>query len=63
LFAATATVAALWGWRAWTAVVATWVWLPGTHLVKRVLDLPDTLQPNTYTSILMLAAFSFAPSR
>jgi hypothetical protein len=32
----------------------------GTHLAKRILGLPDTLHPNTYASILMLAAFSFA---
>jgi len=28
------------------------------HLVKHVLGLPDTLHPNTYTSILYLAAFT-----
>jgi hypothetical protein len=30
------------------------------HLIKHVLGLPDTMQPNTYTSILMLAAFTLA---
>jgi hypothetical protein len=29
-------------------------------LTKRILSLPDTLHPNTYTSILMLAVFSLA---
>jgi hypothetical protein len=28
------------------------------HLVKRTLNLPDTLHPNIYVSILMLAGFS-----
>ena len=29
------------------------------NLVKHLLGLPDTLHPNTYTSILMLGAFTF----
>jgi hypothetical protein len=28
------------------------------HVVKHVLGLPDTLHPNTYVSILYLAAFT-----
>jgi len=28
------------------------------HLVKHILGLPDTLHPNTYTSIMMLATFT-----
>ena len=60
LLAATGTAAALWGWRGWLVAVATWAWVPGTHLAKRVLGLPDTLHPNTYASILMLAGFTFA---
>jgi hypothetical protein len=35
-----------------------WAWLTLVHLVKHVFGLPDTLHPNTYTSILMLAVFS-----
>jgi hypothetical protein len=40
--------------------VAVWICVPGVHLTKRILGLPDTLHPNTYTSILMLAVFSLA---
>jgi hypothetical protein len=40
--------------------VAVWICVPGVHLTKRILGLPDTLHPNTFTSILMLAVFSLA---
>ncbi len=40
--------------------VAVWICVPGVHLTKGILGLPDTLRPNTYTSILMLAVFSLA---
>ncbi|HTQ98696.1 MAG TPA: hypothetical protein VMH83_01850 [Candidatus Acidoferrum sp.] len=60
LLAMTITAGALWGSRAWLAVVTCWLWLPAAHVVKHVAGLPDTIQPNTYTSILLLAAFTFA---
>jgi hypothetical protein len=60
LLAVTATAGVMWGRRAGVAVIAAWTWLPAAHLVKRFAGLPDTLHPNTYTSILMLAAFSLA---
>jgi hypothetical protein len=47
-----------WGTRGIIAGAIAWAWLPLAHLVKKVLHLPDTLQPNTYASILKLAAFS-----
>jgi hypothetical protein len=62
LFAVTATAGWIWGWRGWRASVVVWLCVPLAHLVKHMLSLPDTLQPNTYTSILMLAAFTFAVS-
>ena len=49
---------AKWGWLGWFAAAGMWICIPAAHLVKHVLDLPDTLHPNTYTSILMLAAFT-----
>jgi hypothetical protein len=58
LFAASATFAAMWGRLSWFASAATWMCVPLAHLVKHVLGLPDTLHPNTYRSILMLAAFT-----
>ena len=60
LFAATATAGAIWGRRGWVASSAAWACVPLAHLVKHVLSLPDTLHPNTYASILMLAAFTLA---
>jgi len=59
LIAATATFGGIWGRTGWTAAVATWFCVPFAHMVKHVLGLPDSLHPNTYTSILMLAAFTF----
>jgi hypothetical protein len=62
LFAVTTTAGWIWGWGGWRASVVVWLCVPLAHLVKHLLSLPDTLQPNTYTSILMLAAFTFAVS-
>ena len=58
LLGATLAMGAAWGRGAWTAVIITWVAIPLAHLVKKLLGLPDTLQPNTYTSILWLAIFT-----
>ena len=60
LFGATALVGVLGSQRAWVAALAVWTWVPLAHLAKHVLSMPDTLRPNTYTSILMLGAFSLA---
>lgn len=58
LLAAAAIVSAVWGQRGWMPIGVLWVCVPLTHLVKHVLGLPDTLHPNTYRSILYLAAFT-----
>ena len=58
LLAATATAGAVWGRRSWTTAFVTWVCVPLAHVAKHILGLRDTLHPNTYTSILCLAAFS-----
>ena len=58
LLAATAMGGAIWGRRGWTAAAVTWACVPLAHVVKHVLDLPDTLHPNTYLSIVYLAAFT-----
>jgi asparagine N-glycosylation enzyme membrane subunit Stt3 len=60
LLAVTTTAGALLGQRGWVAAAGTWVCVPLAHLVKHVLGLPDTVHPNTYASILLLAAFSLA---
>jgi hypothetical protein len=59
LFAAAAAAGLFWGRRGWLVAFAVWAWIPAAHLAKRLLGLPDTLHPNTYASIVMLAAFSF----
>ena len=59
LLTVTAGVGRIWGWRGWPSSVVAWLCIPMAHVIKHMLDLPDTLHPNTYTSILMLAAFTF----
>ncbi|MFH0991802.1 MAG: hypothetical protein V1799_17475 [bacterium] len=59
LAAVTGTAGVLWGWRGWITSSSAWVCVPAAHLVKHLLGLPDTLHPNTYTSIMMPAAFTF----
>jgi hypothetical protein len=58
LLAASAMAGAMWGPRGWITAAVTWACVPLAHVVKRALDLPDTLHPNTNTSILYLAAFT-----
>jgi hypothetical protein len=58
LLAATAMAGAMWGRIGWIAAAVTWACVPLAHVVKHVVGLPDTLQPNTYISILYLAAFT-----
>ena len=60
LLAATGMAGALWGWRGWVAAFFTVACVPSAHLAKHLLGLPDTLHPNTYASILKLAAFTLA---
>ncbi len=60
LLAATAVAGVIWGLSAWRAPAVTWACIPLAHVVKHVLGLPDTLHPNTFTSILFLAAFTLA---
>ena len=58
LLAAAAIVGALGSRRVWLTALAIWFWIPLAHLVKHVLGMRDTLQPNTYPSIAMLGVFS-----
>lgn len=58
LLAVTVAVGAAWGRRGWVAAAVAWACVPVAHLVKHVLGLADTLHPNTYASILLLAAFT-----
>lgn len=60
LLAATAAIGGWAGWTGWPAALAVGLPVPGVHLVKHVLGLPDTIQPDTYDSIAMMALFSAA---
>ena len=53
-----ALVGATWGQKAAAAAAVFWLPLPGAHVAKHILRLPDTIHPNTYASIGMLALFS-----
>lgn len=52
----------LWRWHGWYAAVGAWICIPMAHVINQVLGLPDTLHPNTYASIAMLAAFTLVIS-
>jgi hypothetical protein len=57
LLAVTAAAAGLAaGGRGAVAALFAGAWLPGVHIVKKVLGVPDTLQPDSYGSIAKLAA-------
>jgi hypothetical protein len=58
LLAATTMAGAIWGRGGWTASALTWACIPLAHVVKHIAGWPDTLHPNTYPSILYLAAFT-----
>jgi hypothetical protein len=60
LLAATAVAGAIWGRNGWIAAAVSWGCVPLAHVAKHLLGLPDTLHPNTYTSILFLAVFTLA---
>jgi len=62
LLATTATTGAVWGRDGLLPCVAIWFWLPFAHAAKHALGVPDTIHPNTYFSILMLAIFSLGVS-
>lgn len=57
LLVATFAAGASWGRRGWLAAVFAWVCVPLAHVAKHVLGMSDTLHPNTYMSILLLAGF------
>ena len=62
LLVATGMAGVLWGRQAWVVSAAIWVCIPLVHLMKHVLGLPNTLQPNTYASIVTLAMFTLVVS-
>jgi hypothetical protein len=62
LLGSTIAFGAIWKWQAWMAAVIVWISVPIAHVGKHLLGIPDTLQPNTYTSILLLAVFTLVIS-
>lgn len=58
LILATSIAAAVWGRQAWITSAVIWVCVPLVHLVKHLSGLPDTLHPNAYSSIAILAGFT-----
>jgi hypothetical protein len=62
IFLAAAGMACLAPRRRLLTTLAVWIWLPLAHVVKHLAKLPDTLQPNTYASIAMLAGFTLIVS-
>ena len=58
LLVASIAVSVGWSRRRWVCAFLVWIWLPMAHVVKHVLSLPDTMHPNTYTSIFLLGVFS-----
>lgn len=60
LFVVTFAAGAAWGSRAWLPSAIAWCCVPLSHVVKHAFHLADTLRPNTYGSILLLAVFTGA---
>jgi uncharacterized metal-binding protein len=60
LLGASFAVAASGNRHRWIGVLLVWVWLPMAHVVKHGLGLPDTIHPNTLTSIFLLGVFSLS---
>jgi hypothetical protein len=58
LLAAAATAGMRWGARGLAAAALTWACVPAAHVVKRAFGLPDTLHPDTWASVLLLAMFT-----
>jgi len=54
------TAAGIWGRHGRIAACGAWMLVPLAHRISHILSLPDTSHPNTYASILMLAAFTLA---
>jgi hypothetical protein len=47
---------------AWATALAVWIFTPLVHVAKHLAGIPDTIQPNTYASIAVLAIFTLIVS-
>ena len=59
LLSTTTTFGAIFGRRGSLISVFVWICIPLAHLIKFSLNIPDTIKPNNYVSILKLAIFTF----
>lgn len=57
---ASGTIGGLAGWPAWPAAIAVASPLPAVHAIRHALGWPDTISPNTWDSIGMMALFALA---
>ena len=60
LLASSGAIGAVWSWRGWPGALAAAAPMPLMHMTKHLLGLPDTIQPNTLDTIVMMALFALA---
>jgi len=58
LLIAAAFAGVIWKYRCWSASILIWIFNPLVHFIKHYFGWQDTIQPNTYPSILKLAIFT-----
>lgn len=58
--AASAAIGGLWGWSAWPGAIAVAAPMPAVHAIRHALGWPDTISPNTWDAIVMMALFAVA---
>lgn len=59
LFMATGFMGLVWRSRGWLGAALVWACVPAAHVINHAFGLRDTIQPNTYASILKLAVATF----
>lgn len=60
LMAASLGLGLRWGWAGWPGALGAALPVPGLHVAKHVLGLPDFIQPDTYDALVMMALFDVA---
>ena len=59
LLTAAALAGIIWKYRCWSASLLIWAFNPAVHFIKHYFGWQDSIQPNTYPSIVKLAIFTF----
>ena len=57
---ASGALGALWGGAGWAGAIAVALPLPAVHAIRHARGWPDTISPNTWDSIVMMALFALA---